>query len=275
MAELKLSRRKPLTYGGYLNLDIMLGLQKPLSRPVQHDELLFIVSHQTYELWFKTILNELDAAVASMNAGDPREAARLVRRVVAIEKVLTQQLEVLETIRPTDFLKFRDALRPASGFQSWQFREIEFLSGQKDPRYLELHLDEKQIAARLKTRLDSPSLWDAFLVLLKRRGLKVNNEGGLKAVVEVYQNPRYGDLAELAEAFLEYDKNFWLWRNHHMGMVERIIGRKVGTGAEAVQDTLHRYSFDSSGVTYLKTTLRRRFFPALWAARTKLAEGPT
>src|SRR5438309_967204 len=101
MAELKLSRRKPLTYGGYLNLDIMLGLQKPLSRPVQHDELLFIVSHQTYELWFKTILNELDAAVASMNAGDPREAARLVRRVVAIEKVLTQQLEVLETIRPT------------------------------------------------------------------------------------------------------------------------------------------------------------------------------
>ncbi len=272
MAELKHARRRPLTYGGYLNLDTLLGLQRPLSRPVQHDELLFIASHQTYELWFKTILHELDAAVVSMGAGDAREAARLVRRVVTIEKVLTQQLEVLETIRPTDFLKFRGALRPASGFQSWQFREIEFMSGQKDERFLELHQEDVSISTELKKRLRSPSIWDAFVGLLKTRGLKTDGDDGLRAVVEVYTSPPHADLAELAETLLEYDKNFWLWRNHHMGMVERIIGRTIGTGAEVVKDTLHRYSFDSSGVAYLKTTLRRRFFPVLWAARTRLAE---
>ena len=271
MAELKRSRRRPLTYGGYLKLEDLLKLQGPLSRPNQHDELLFIISHQTYELWFKIIIHELDAATRFIESREPMEAARLIRRVVAIEKVLIQQLEVLETIRPTDFLKFRDALRPASGFQSWQFREIEFMSGQKDPRFVELYKDDPKVAAALEERLKSPSLWEAFVGLLRSRNLKVGRDDGLRAVVKVYETKELADIAELAEALLEYDKDFWLWRNHHMGMVERIIGRKVGTGAEVVTETLRRNYFDSSGVAYLKTTLRRRFFPTLWAARTKLA----
>ena len=273
MAELKRSRRRPLTYGGYLKLEELLRLQDPLSRPTQHDELLFITSHQTYELWFKTIIHELDAATSFIESREPLEAARLIRRVVAIEKVLIQQLEVLETIRPTDFLKFRDVLRPASGFESRQFREIEFISGQKDKRFIELYKGDATAAATLEERLKSPSLWEAFVGLMRSRNLKVGRDDGLRAVVKVYETKDLADVAELAEALLEYDKNFWLWRNHHMGMVERIIGRKVGTGAEVVAETLNRNYFDSPGVAYLKTTLRRRFFPALWAARTQLTGG--
>jgi tryptophan 2,3-dioxygenase len=146
------------------------------------------------------------------------------------------------------------------------------MSGQKDEKYVELHMDDPQVASRLRRRLESPSIWDAFLDLLRKRGLKVGSDDGVRAVVAVYSFPKYADLMDLAEALLDYDKNFWLWRNHHMGMVERIIGRKVGTGVDVVKETLHRYSFDSSGVAYLKTTLRRRFFPSLWAARTRLSE---
>src|SRR2546422_767051 len=193
----KSAQRRPLSYKGYLKLDELLSLQKPLSKPAQHDELLFVIAHQVYELWFKLMVDELETAITLMSSGDLYEAARLIRRVVTIQKVLIQQLEVLETIRPTDFLKFRSVLSPESG---------------------------------------------------------------------------YSAVVDLAEALLEYDKYFWLWRNHHMGMVERIIGRKHGTGAEVVKETMNSYSFQSSGVSYLKTTLKRRFFPALWAARTKISE---
>jgi len=274
---------KPLSYRGYLKLGDLLALQAPVSRPEQHDEMLFVVSHQTYELWFKEILRELDAALARMMADDPREAARLIRRVVTVMKVLTQQLEVLETIRPTDFLKFRSALRPASGFQSTQFREIEFVSGHKDGRFLDLHEDDPRASEQLQMRFKAPSLWDVFRSLLsKKRLLRARTasrgaegrllRGEVDAIVRVYSSSAYSDLAELAEALLEYDKHFWLWRNHHMGMVERIIGRKAGTGTDKVGETIGPYYFDTAGVAYLKTTLRRRFFPALWAARTKFKE---
>ena len=281
------SAKKPISYKGYLRLDQLLSLQKRVSKPQQHDELLFIIAHQVYELWFRLMLEELEAAIAHMFSSDPYEAARLIRRVVTIQKVLIQQLEVLETIRPTDFLKFRSVLSPASGFQSLQFRELEFVSGQKEERFLELHKRDSADYGKLWKAWESPTIWDGFRHVLKMNGFAVDPPGGKKegnereratfemevdAVVAVYSESGYSAVMELAEALLEYDKYFWLWRNHHVGMVERIIGRKVGTGAEVVKETTDSYSFQSAGVTYLKTTLKRRFFPALWAARTKISE---
>ena len=275
MAQRKLGSRLP-SYSEYLKLDQILRLQSPVSSPPQHDELLFVVAHQTYELWFKLMLSEIDGSVAAMNQGEPREASRLLRRVVAILHVLTQQLEVLETIRPRDFAKFRDSLRPASGFQSAQFREIEFASGQKDPRFLELHRDDPVASRTLSNRLKSPSLWDAYCGVMSVRGLLPGSETGrwstraqLAGVKKAFSSESTADVADLADALLEYDEAFWLWRNHHVGMVERIIGRSVGTGSGYVGETLGKKSFQRSGVAYLKTTLRRRFFPVLWAARTK------
>ena len=134
-----MAKRKPLTYGEYLGLDELLDLQRLVSKPRQHDEVLFLIAHQAYELWFKPVLNELETAVSHMLANEVPEATRLVRRVVPVQRVLIDQLEVLETIRPSDFLKFRRLLHPASGFQSLQFRELEFISGQKDERFLALH----------------------------------------------------------------------------------------------------------------------------------------
>ncbi|HYC27117.1 MAG TPA: tryptophan 2,3-dioxygenase family protein [Nitrososphaerales archaeon] len=278
MAQRKLASHKPQSYGDYLKLSDLLRLQQSVSEPPQHDELLFVVAHQTYELWFKLMLSELEASIDFMATGDAREASRLVKRVVAVLKVLTQQLEVLETMRPGDFAKFRDSLRPASGFQSLQFREIEFISGQKDQRFLEMHKDDPRALRVLERRMSSPSLWDGFCRLLVQRGLLTNRTAGDWPVTKVggavqkaFKDSRQADVAELADSLLEYDEAFWLWRNHHVGMVERVIGRNVGTGAAQVKEVMGAYSFRRSGVAYLKTTLRRRFFPALWAARTKMA----
>ncbi len=278
----KSARKRPLSYDGYLKLEHLLDLQRPRSRPQQHDETLFIVAHQTYELWFKLMLHEIESSISLMRGGDLAEASRLIRRTISVEKILIQQLEVLETIRPMDFLKFRDVLRPASGFQSVQFRELEFISGMKDERFLKLHDQDPSAKAALRSRWESPSMWDGFRAAMRtegldpgrhREGTKGVPEKELNAVASIYTSGRYPNLLELAESLLEYDKYFWLWRNHHMGMVERIIGRRVGTGAEIVKDTVGPYSFDSSGVSYLRTTLRRRFFPILWAARNKITEG--
>jgi tryptophan 2,3-dioxygenase len=277
MAQLKTRRKKLQSYNGYLKLHELLQLQRPVSSPPQHDEMLFVVAHQTYELWFKLMLTELEGSISAMYSGDAREATRLLGRVVAVLHVLTQQLGVLETIRPNDFAKFRDTLRPASGFQSTQFRELEFISGQKDERFLDLHRDDPKGVEALTKRMESPSLWDGFRYLLGRRGLlkdgKTSSRLEVKAIASVYSDVANSDVADLADALLEYDEAFWLWRNHHVGMVERIIGRNVGTGSAVVKETLGPYSFQRSGVSYLKTTLRRRFFPALWAARTKMGRG--
>lgn len=279
-----MSVEKPLSYKDYLKIDELLSLQNLISVPRQHDEVLFIIAHQTFELWFKLMLNELESCIHLMISSDIPEATRLMRRVIEVEKLLISQISVLETIRPTDFLTFRNVLTPASGFQSLQFRELEFISGLKDERYIRLHQSDLIDSEQLVKRFESPSLWDGFVKVLRDSGFDVDvatvalggkldsslqSEKELDAVVRLYSGGNKTQVIELAEALLEYDKQFWLWRDHHIAMVERIIGRKPGTGQESVSNALGKFAFDS-GTYYLETTLRKRFFPVLWEARTKL-----
>jgi len=277
-----MAKRRPLSYGEYLGLDELLDLQRLVSKPRQHDEVLFLIAHQAYELWFKLMLNELETAVSHMLGDDLAEATRLIRRVVPVQRVLIQQLEVLETIRPTDFLKFRSILHPASGFQSLQFRELEFISGQKDERYLNLHMGNEMSYEQLLKRWEAPTLWDGFRTVLEERGFNVGrkekgNEASVfelevDAVLKIFTEGKYSHVAELADVMMEYDKYFWLWRQHHIAMVERVIGSRPGTGEKVVKKTIGPTSFRPSGVDYLQSTLGKRFFPALWAARTRIGE---
>lgn len=237
-----------LSYGSYLKLPELLALQERLTEA--HDELLFIVVHQAYELWFKVLVNELETARDLIAADDLHWARHALHRVRVIERLLVEQVEVLETMAPHDFLAFRSELAPASGFQSVQFREIEFISGLKRPAYLrrlELSSEDRE---RLQRRLHEPSLWDAFRGLLERRGSPT--------LLEVFsRRDLHGDLFDLSEALLDHDEAFGLWRARHILMVERQIGEKPGTGG-------------SSGVDYLRTTLDKRFFPELWKLRSEL-----
>src|SRR5437879_10904978 len=210
-----------LSYGSYLRLLERLQLQTGLSE--EHDELLFIVAHQAYELWFKVVLHELVGARSRIDADDIFYARHLLRRVCVIEKLLVEQIEVLETMSPQDFLAFRSQLAPASGFQSVQFREIEFLSGSKDEKYLarlEASSDEMR---RLQRRLEEPSLADAFHALVERRGSPT--------LLEIFHDrERHGDLFDLCEELLDHDEACAHWRARHVLMVEREIGSKPGTG---------------------------------------------
>jgi len=237
-----------LSYGSYLKISELLELQNKLSD--EHDELLFIVAHQIYELWFKVVLFELEAARDRIDADDVFFALHYLKRVDVIEKLLVEQIDVLETMSPQDFLAFRSQLAPASGFQSVQFREIEFLSGLKEPRYLarlEATADE---TARLRRRLDEPSIGDAFHRLLERRGPPT--------LIEVFRDrERHSDLFDLCEALIDHDEAFAHWRARHVLMVERQIGGKTGTGG-------------STGAEYLRSTLGKRFYPDLWEVRSKL-----
>jgi tryptophan 2,3-dioxygenase len=226
----------------------LLQLQERLSR--EHDELLFIVAHQVYELWFKVILFELEAARDRIDADDIFFARHYLHRVHVIERLLIEQIEVLETMSPQDFLAFRSELAPASGFQSVQFREVEFLSGLKDPKYLQRLEASPEEIKRLRKRLDDPSVDDAFQALLGRRGSP--------PLLDVFRDrERYGDLFGLCEALLDHDESFASWRARHVLMVERQIGGKTGTGG-------------SSGAQYLRTTLGKRFYPELWDVRSNL-----
>jgi len=280
-----LSTKTPLSYKEYLGIDQLLGLQKLLSKPRQQDEVLFIIAHQTYELWFKLMLNEIESAISQMLSGNVPEATRLIRRILEVQKVLIQQITVLETIRPKDFLKFRNLLNPASGFQSLQFRELEFISGQKDKRFLNLHKDDESDYEQLLKRYEAPTLWDGFRDVLEQYGFDISSgklapkerekelhKKELKVLVGLFSGKKYQELEELAEVLMEYDKNFWLWRTHHIAMVERVIGRKQGTGTEIVKDVVGPYAFNTSGVAYLQTSLTKRFFPVLWEARTEISE---
>jgi len=280
-----LSTKKPLSYKEYLGIDQLLSLQKLVSKPRQQDEVLFIIAHQTYELWFKLMLNELESAISQMLSRDVPEATRLIRRVIEVQKVLIQQITVLETIRPKDFLKFRTILRPASGFQSLQFRELEFISGQRDEVFLKMHKNDESDYEQLLKRHESPSLWDGFRDVLEQYGFDVSSDKlpskerekkvhdkELKTLVKLFSGKKYPEVEELAEVLMEYDKNFWLWRTHHIAMVERVIGRKQGTGSEIVRDVVGPYAFNTSGVAYLQTSLTKRFFPVLWEARTEISE---
>jgi tryptophan 2,3-dioxygenase len=239
---------RELSYGSYLKVPELLRLQQGMSQ--EHDELLFIVAHQVYELWFKVVLFELEAARDRIDAADIFFARHFLQRVHVIERLLIEQIEVLETMSPQDFLAFRSELAPASGFQSVQFREIEFLSGLKEPKYLARLEATPEELDRLRKRLAEPSLDDAFRALLERRGSP--------SLLDVFRDRQHhGDLFDLCEALLDHDEAFAHWRARHVLMVERQIGGKTGTGG-------------STGAQYLRTTLDKRFYPELWEVRSQL-----
>ena len=270
---MKSAKRRAGSYGSYLKIPELLGLQQTLSDPPHHDETLFIIIHQVYELWFKQMLHELDAVVGRLLEGNTRLATRIVRRLIEIQRVLIQQIPILETMTPPDFMQFRDHLNPASGFQSYQFRALEFRSGLKEPRYLEMHRADPEAARLLKGALEAPSLREAWEEHLRRCGLdypliheglegaerEERSKRRTASLLEIYAHrDDLFDLYNLAEALIEYDENFMLWRQHHILMVERMIGMKPGTGG-------------SEGVGYLRTTLARKCFPDLWTVRTRIS----
>lgn len=250
--------KAPLSYNKYLKVEQLIELQERLALPEKHDELLFIIIHQTYELWFKQILHELDATIEYIKERRIMRAIRNLRRVCEIEKVLVQQFKILETMTPHDFLLFRDELKPASGFQSTQFREIEFLSGLKDENLMRF-FDEEFAIERLKNRFGDETLHDAFFDWLQERGFAVDNfENRVESVVKIIKDiEQYAAEFELQEALIEHDEIVSQWRFHHIKMVERTVGGKMGTGG-------------SEGVGYLQTTLTKRFYPEFLEARTRL-----
>lgn len=264
------------SYESYLQIHALLGLQKPLSEPEAHDEMQFIVVHQVYELWFKLLLHEARSTIRHLQRGEAGPAYWLMRRCIEIARVLIQQIHVMETMSPAKFLEFRDCLKPASGLQSAQFRALEFYSGLKDPRYLQLYPGDPANTGLLKEALHDASLWDGFMDLLRSRGLQVaDREQQLQALAEVYTHERMLDLHQLAEALIEYDEAFRIWRTRHYLMAERMIGFKPGTGV-AHTDQMKMSgegAFQDPGVNYLKGRAEHRFFPLLWEVRTRLGGG--
>lgn len=270
-------RGDQLTYSSYLKVPELLALQHPQSKPEHHDELLFIIVHQTYELWFKELLHDLDGVVANLQAVEKNpdshdevyEAARLLRRCTEITRVLIEQFTILETMLPTHFLAFRGKLEPASGFQSEQFREIEFLCGLKDEKMLRYHRPTAEAYAQLERRLREPSLHDVFFGALRAMGkLEVGenaDEGArfsarARAVLSLYKDEHsHRDWIDVCERLTEFDELVVGWRLRHIQLVERVIGTRMGTGG-------------SAGASYLKHTLDKKFFPELWEARTLLTE---
>lgn len=271
------SSTERLTYGAYLRVPELIALQHPQSSPPHHDELLFIIIHQTYELWFKQLLHELGAVIVNLKAAaanpssrdEVYEAARLLRRSTEIVRVLVEQFTILETMLPTHFQAFRDKLRPASGFQSEQFREIEFLCGLKDAKMMRLHEPSPEAHAALERRLGEPSLRDVFFEALGALGVMPATrdsateedrfEARARAILAIYRDERgKRDWIDVCERLTEFDELIVSWRLRHIQMVERTIGLRMGTGG-------------SSGASYLKVTLDKKFFPELWEARTLLA----
>ena len=251
-----------LSYGSYLQIEALLGLQRPLSSPAHHDEMLFIVIHQVYELWFKQILHEVGAVMRDLDAGELLPVAKHFRRIHTIQRLLEQQIDVLETMTPQEFNAFRDHLNPASGFQSLQFRELEFLCGvRRSDTMAHIHMNDAQ-RARLEELLSTPSLYDKVKAVLSKRGYSTQDHGALlETFRRIYSDPSGAyDLYLLLEDLIEFDERFLLWRGRHIRMVERMIGSKKGTGG-------------SLGAAYLATTLEHRFFPELWEVRTLLGKG--
>ena len=266
-----------LTYGEYLKVPELLSLQ--VASTEHHDELLFIIIHQAYELWFKLILFEMEKTRASMLEGKVLRANHFMKRVLETMKLLVKQIHLLETMTPAEFLQFRDKLNPASGFQSVQFREIEFLAGLKNPRFVKAFASQPHLAERLQRRLQEPSLNETYFRLLRDLGYPlpvdlpntvVAEIGQLEgpdadaekqvmaALITIYQNPDSNlPLYLLSETCVEFDLQLDLWREHHVRVVERSIGFKRGTGG-------------SQGVAYLRSTTGRKCFPYLWDVRTYL-----
>jgi tryptophan 2,3-dioxygenase len=272
------------TYGGYLCLDQLLSAQKPRSAQGNHDEMLFIIQHQTSELWMKLMLHELDAAIDCVRNDRLEPCFKILARVAPIQRMLFDQWSVLETMTPSEYLGFREALGQASGFQSYQYRAIEFALGNKDAGSLGPHRATPEIHAMLDSRLRQPSIYDEYLRYLARRGLpvpadRVERDFSLPyersdAVVAVFRmiyqdTERYWSEYDMAEKLVDIEERFQLWRFRHMTTVKRIIGFRRGTGG-------------SSGVSFLRKALDLVFFPELWDVRTQLevpgpqgASGPT
>ncbi len=261
--------QKSLTYASYLELDELLSLQRPRSEPPEHDEMLFIVIHQVYELWFKLLLHELDAAKEKLGLGDTFASIHVFKRARTVMKTLVGQLDILETMTPVSFASFRDRLERASGFQSVQFREIEFVLGYKRPETLEYYDPGWPGYAKLVSRLREPSVVDRFYDSLEKNGAKVprqlrERDVTLPAVPsEALQEEIFrlcverGELVILFELMTDFDEGMQEWRYRHVKVVERTIGNKRGTGG-------------SLGVEFLKETLFRPFFHDLWAIRHRL-----
>ena len=268
--ELDLNGR--LTYGGYLRLDALLTAQRPLSNPPHHDEMLFIVQHQVAELWMKLLIHELKAALAHLRADDMDTCLKILARVKQVQRQLFEQWAVLETLTPSEYLEFRGVLGASSGFQSLQYRQIEFLLGNKNAQMLQVFAYDPAAQAELRAVLEAPSLYDEFLRYLKRRGHDVpaallerdwtqpyqRHDALLPVLKRIYENrsefwPEY----HMCEQLVDVEESFQLWRFRHMKTVERIIGNRRGTGG-------------SSGVAFLKKALELEFFPELLDVRTEL-----
>lgn len=261
-----------LDYSGYLKLDLILGAQQPLSSPVHHDEMLFIIQHQTSELWMHLAVHELQAAVEHVKVDNLAPCFKILARVKQIQRMLFEQWAVLETLTPTEYAQFRKVLGKASGLQSFNNRKIEFLLGNKDTKAIAVFQHNAKVYGELQDLLAKPSLYDEFLRHLARRGYDVPHisieRDWTKAYVEspqviqvfkrIYENPsEYWDAYEMCEKLVDVEQHFSLWRFRHVRTVERIIGFKTGTGG-------------SSGVPFLKRGLEIRLFPELWDVRTEI-----
>ena len=260
---------RALTYASYLELEELLALQRPRSEGPEHDELLFIVVHQVYELWFKQLLHELDYTRSLFELGEPHRAQHTLKRILTILKVMVAQLDILETMTPLEFLSFRERLEAASGFQSDQFRQLEFLVGKKDERALERFPQGSRAHRELTRRWGEPSLWDAFVRYLASEGYQppadvlgrdvtmplAASPALQEVLIDVYRTDPKN--AELCERLVDLDEGIQEWRYRHVKMVERTIGVKHGTGG-------------SAGAPYLRATLMQPLFPDLWEIRGRL-----
>jgi len=246
-----------MTYADYLRLDSLLSAQHPISD--LHDEMLFVIIHQAKELWLKQMLHEVGFACRLVSEDRFAEAYKALSRVSRIWTVMTLSWDVLATLTPVDYSAFRDVLGTSSGFQSAQFRELEFRLGIKDPRFLEFHEGGSEGHARLERALAEPSLWEEANAALTRAGFSIEGDNALKdAWLEIYRRPEeFFGLYQLAEKLVDLDDSLAAWRHKHMLTVDRIIGQKEGTGG-------------SAGVAYLASTITKRAFPELWSLRTEL-----
>jgi tryptophan 2,3-dioxygenase len=260
---------RSVTYGSYLAVDELLALQRPRSEGPEHDEMLFIVIHQVYELWFKQVLHEVDHVIELLDARDPFRAQHSLKRILTILKVLVAQLDILETMTPLEFQSFRERLEAASGFQSDQFRQLEFVLGNKSQTAIDRFAADSRARQALERRFQQPTLWDAFLKYLSREGfaipalllardvtMRIEPSPELQTtLIEVYRrDPKH---VEMCERLVDLDEGLQEWRYRHVKMVQRTIGAKIGTGG-------------SSGAEYLVKTLMTPIFPDLWEIRSRL-----
>ena len=258
-----------LTYSNYLKIDELLDLQQPKSDPEEHDEMLFVIIHQTYELWFKQILHEFGKLQDELEAGHTWTSIKTMKRVLTVLKTMVGQIDILETMTPLEFESFRDFLDEASGFQSVQFREIEILCGHRSEHMIQAHSHQPEYVKRMKNRMQQPTLWESFCAYLRHKDYNMpvperENEHGLlynsseqaqQVLLEVMNNDP--EAALLCELFVDFDEGMQEWRYRHVKMVERTIGNKSGTGG-------------SDGVKYLRKTLHQRIFPDLWEIRSEI-----